>query len=393
MSINHITFYVAMSIVAYTYVGYPLLLYAIIRLKRLFNKKVRKTFRRDELPVLSLIVPCYNEADIIEKKIKNCLQLDYPEGKLELVFITDGSTDGTNETIKKYPEIKLYFEKERRGKNAAINRLIPQIKTPIIVFCDANTMLNQKALINIAKHYKDPNIGAVAGEKRVKSSTDDAAGSGEGAYWKYESKLKKWDSELNSIVGAAGELFSIRTELHEFVPAHVLIEDFRLSMNIAKKGYRVVYEPEAYATEQASASIEEERKRKVRISAGGLIEVAHFNGLLNFFKYGWLSFQYISHRMLRWTLAPLSLVIIFITNILLALKQPSGVFGLLLFLQLLFYLIAILGHLFRDKDIKLKGFFIPYYFLFMNLSVFQGLHRLINGKQSAIWEKAKRGKY
>jgi len=342
------------------------------------------------MPRLSLIVPCYNEEDIIEDKIKNSLKLKYPEDKLELVFITDGSTDATNSIIKNYPEIQLYFEPARKGKNAAINRLIPQINTPVIVFCDANTMLNEEALIKIARHYKDPNTGSVAGEKRVKSSTDDAAGSGEGAYWKYESKLKQWDSELNSIIGAAGELFSIRTELYEEVPEHVLIEDFRLSVNIAKKGYRVIYEPEAYATEQASASIEEESKRKVRISAGGLIEVAHFVGLLNFFKYGWLSFQYFSHRMLRWTLAPLALLVILTTNIILAIEQPLGLFGLVLVLQLGFYVLGFLGHLLREKDIKIKGFFIPYYFLFMNFSVFQGFIRLLKGKQSAIWDKAKR---
>lgn len=387
---TQLLFYSSLAIVAYTYIGYPIVLLLLVHIKRLTNNKNLPLYDFDEMPQLSLIVPCYNEEDIIEDKIKNSLELKYPKGKLELVFITDGSTDATNSIIKNYPEIQLHFEPARKGKNAAINRLIPQINTPVIVFCDANTMLNQEALIKIARHYKDPNTGSVAGEKRVKSSTEDAAGSGEGAYWKYESKLKQWDSELNSIVGAAGELFSIRTELYEEVPEHVLIEDFRLSVNIAKKGYRVIYEPEAFATEQASASIEEESKRKVRISAGGLIEVAHFIGLLNFFKYGWLSFQYFSHRMLRWTLAPLSLIIILVANIILAIEQPFGFFGLILVLQLGFYILGVLGHLLRQKDIKIKGFFIPYYFLFMNFSVFQGFIRLLKGKQSAIWDKAKR---
>ncbi|WP_221412594.1 glycosyltransferase family 2 protein, partial [Fulvivirga lutimaris] len=275
--------------------------------------------KEDQLHALTLVIPCYNEEDYIEEKIKNCLQLDYPTNKLTILFVTDGSDDNTNEIIKKHSEVELSYSPERRGKNAAVNRVIKTIKTPIVVFCDANTMLNKAALYNIARHYQDPKVGGVAGEKRVESTDESAAGT-EGAYWKYESKLKAWDSELNTVVGAAGELFSIRTDLYEEVPKNVIIEDFRLSMNIAKNGLKVVYEPEAYAVETASASIEEEYKRKVRISAGGLREVAYFMPLLNFFKYGMLSFQYISHRMFRWTFAPLSLIVVLVTNFLLALN-------------------------------------------------------------------------
>lgn len=344
----------------------------------------------EQLHDLTLVIPCYNEEDYIEEKIKNCLELNYPPNKLSILFVTDGSDDGTNEVIKKYPEVTLSYNPERRGKNAAVNRVIKTIKTPIVVFCDANTMLNKDALYNIARHYQNPKVGGVAGEKRVESADASAAGT-EGAYWKYESRLKTWDSELNTVVGAAGELFSIRTELYEEVPKNVLIEDFRLSMNIAKKGLKVVYEPDAYAVETASASIEEEYKRKVRISAGGLREVVYFMPLLNIFKYGMLSFQYVSHRMLRWTLAPLSLVIVLITNILLA-KDGNLFFISILIAQLVFYIISLIGHFLRGKDVKIKGFFIPYYFTFMNASVFMGLGRLIGDKQSVVWEKAQRMK-
>src|ERR1041384_871449 len=244
------------------------------------------------------------------------------------------------------------------------------VKTPLVVFCDANTILNKEALTLLVRHFKDPKVGAVAGEKRVmQSNAENAAGSGEGAYWKYESLLKKWDSQFGTVVGAAGELLAVRTELYEEVPAGVYIEDFRLSMNIAKSGYRVVYEPDAYAMETASASIQEERKRKVRISAGGLIEVGHFMGLLNFFKYGWLSFQYVSHRALRWTLAPLALLLLLVTNILLI---DYELFRIIFVLQVSFYIIAIVGYFLKDKKIPLKVLFVPYYFLFMNISVYQG---------------------
>lgn len=385
-------FWIGIALLFYTYIGYGIVLYVLIKIKRIFSPGKEISFTDEQLPALTLIIPCYNEEDYIEEKIKNSLALSYPKEKRTILFITDGSDDGTNDIIKQYDgQVKLEYKPERRGKNAAVNRVIPTIKTPVVVFCDANTALNENALKNIARHYLNEKVGAVAGEKRVKSEDGDAAGSGEGAYWKYESKLKSWDSELHTVVGAAGELFSIRTALYEPVPKNVIIEDFRLSMNIARAGYKVVYEPEAYAVESASASIEEEEKRKVRISAGGLREVAHFIDLLNFFKYGWLSFQYISHRMLRWTLAPLALPVVFITNLLLAL-EGEPIYLVLLSGQVLFYLLALLGFLLRHSKISFQKLFIPYYFYFMNFSVYKGLWRLIKGSQSVVWDKAKRAK-
>jgi poly-beta-1,6-N-acetyl-D-glucosamine synthase len=383
-----IVFWLSLFIIAYTYVGYPVLLFALVSIKK---KSINPTLSpKNELPEITLIVACYNEADILKKKIENTLELDYPVNKRTFYFVTDGSTDNSPDIIKQYPEIKLFHEDERKGKNAAVNRVIDQVTTPITIFSDANTFLNPLAIQLITRHYSNEKVGAVAGEKRVfQNKEDNAAGSGEGAYWKYESKLKAWDSELNTIVGAAGELFSLRTHLYEKVPAGVLIEDFRVSMNIAKKGYRVVYEPEAYAMETSSLSMEEENKRKKRISAGGLIEVWHFMDLLNIFQYGLLSFQYVSHRMLRWTLAPLGLPLALISNIYLAL-QGSTFYMSVLLLQLIFYLIAFLGYLLRNKKLRFGLLFVPYYFTFMNLSVYQGLLLLLRRRQTDVWEKAKR---
>ena len=385
-----IFFWIAFSFIAYTYIGYPIILGILVFIKRRLRYRPNIYYQNEELPEITLVVACFNEGDILQKKIENTLLLDYPIDKRKLYFVTDGSTDNSKEVIQQYPQITLFHEDGRKGKNAAVNRVMPFVKSTIVIFCDANTFLNKQALQRIARHYKNENVGAVAGEKRVSNSHEDsAASSGEGAYWKYESQLKKWDSELHTVVGAAGELFSTRTSLYEEVPKNVLIEDFRLSMNIAKKGYRVVYEPDAYAIESGSASMEEEHKRKVRISAGGLIEVWHFMGLLNFFKYGLLSFQYVSHRMLRWTLAPLSLLILLLTNIILAWSGTVFFIGALI-AQLAFYVVAMLGYLMRNKKIRFKILFVPYYFLFMNVSVYQGLVRLIKGKQSAVWDKAKR---
>ncbi len=378
-------FWASLGIVLYTYVGYPIILGILVKIRG--DRKV-SLYSDEELPGITLLVACYNEADILEQKIQNTARLDYPVDRKNYWFVTDGSTDSSPEIVRKHAGFEVFHENARKGKNAAVNRVMQMVKTPIVVFCDANTMLNREALKLLVRHFKDPKVGAVAGEKRVmQGDSENAAASGEGAYWKYESLLKKWDSQFNTVVGAAGELLAVRTELYEEVPPGVFIEDFRLSMNIAKAGYRVVYEPNAYAMETASASIAEEKKRKVRISAGGLIEVAHFVGLLNIFKYRWLSFQYVSHRMLRWTGAPLALLLLLITNVLL-LEYPF--FQITAVLQALFYSIAILGYFLKDKKIPLKILFVPYYFLFMNVSVYQGLARLMKGSQTAVWDKAKR---
>jgi poly-beta-1,6-N-acetyl-D-glucosamine synthase len=383
-------FWIALAIVVYTYLGYPLVLYALVKLKKSSPSVNAATEEKSDWPAVTLIVACYNEADILSKKIDNTLGLDYSPDKRHLFFVTDGSTDESGSIIQAYPELKYFHQDGRQGKNAAVNRVMKFVSTPITIFCDANTFLNKDALKLMVNHFREPAVGAVAGEKRVmQTGEENAANSGEGAYWKYESMLKRWDSQLHTVVGAAGELFAIRTELYEEVPPGVLIEDFRLSMNIAKKGHRVIYEPNAYAMETSSESMEEEHKRKVRISAGGLIEVWYFLDLLNIFKYGWLSFQYVSHRMLRWTLAPLSLLFILVSNFYLAITDGLFYQGVLL-IQLSFYATAFIGHALRNKKIKWRILFVPYYFVFMNLSVFQGLLRLLRGKQTAIWDKAKR---
>lgn len=381
-------FWIGILVVGYTYVGYGIIIYIFSKLKKRTN--VLNSAPDEQLPSVTLLVAAYNEADIIREKIKNTLELDYPENKLEIFFVTDGSTDRTPEIIKEYPAIQLFHSFERKGKIHAVNRVMKSVKTPIVIFCDANTDLNREAIKYIVRHYQDPTIGGVAGEKRILSKDkDNASGSGEGLYWKYESFLKKKDAEVYSIVGAAGELFSVRTELFEEPAENMIIEDFYLSMRITAKGYRFAYEPDAFAMETASASVKEEWKRKVRISAGGFQAMAKLSYLLNPFRYGILSFQYISHRVLRWTLAPLFLPIIFFTNAWLAF---SGIpfYQLTMVLQVFFYGLAFLGYLLRDKKIRIKGFFVPYYFAVMNLSVYFGLNRYLRGKQSVVWEKAKR---
>ena len=382
-------FWIGLGIIFYTYLGYGILLYIIVLLKRSFSSAKPQQYSFEELPGMTLIVACYNEADILDEKVKNTLDLQYPVEKLNLYFVTDGSNDNSVEVLKKYDRVVTFHDDTRAGKVAAVNRVMPHVKTPIVAYCDANTFLNPEALVHLARHYKDPKVGAVAGEKKIyQGDKEHAAGSGEGAYWKYESALKKLDSELHTVVGAAGELFSVRTELYEDVPGNIIIEDFFLSMRIVERGFRVVYEPDAYAMETSSASVKEEQKRKVRIAAGGIQSIVKLYGLLNVFKYGVVTFQYVSHRVLRWTLTPLLLPVVFVLNYLLLNLHP--VYLVLFIGQVLFYSISLLGYLLQGKKIKFKMLFIPYYFTFMNWSVYRGFLRYIGGKQSAVWEKAKR---
>ncbi|MCK5101993.1 MAG: glycosyltransferase family 2 protein, partial [Cyclobacteriaceae bacterium] len=295
-------FWICIFIIIYTYLGYGIVLLLLVTVKRLFkdNDAIISYYQ----PNVTLLIAAYNEENYIKEKIANSLSLDYPKDKIEFLFVTDGSDDATPEIIKKYPQIKLMHRPERQGKIMAVERAMSEVRREIVVFTDANTLINKEAINNIVQHFANERIGVVAGEKRIlNKEVDEAAGAGEGFYWRYESKLKKWDDELCSVMGAAGELFAIRTELFEPIPKDSLIEDFYMSFRIIQKGYKIAYEPEAYTLEEPSASVNEELKRKIRIAAGGIQSIVRLKELLNPFKYGIITFQYISHRVLRWTLA------------------------------------------------------------------------------------------
>lgn len=389
-------FIVCLLLLFYTYIGYGILLFMLVKIKQgsppLDAPTKQAQIREGYQPPVTVVIAAYNEADFIETKITDTLRQNYPPDKLHILAITDGSTDSTPEIVKKFEQVQLFHQPERRGKIAAVNRVMPLINTPIVIYTDANTLLNPDAVSNLTRHFANPNVGAVAGEKRIITPDAVAAsGAGEGLYWKYESALKKWDSELYSVVGAAGELFAIRTDLYEPPPPDTLIEDFYKTLRIAQKGYRVLYEPDAYAMETPSASVAEELKRKIRIAAGGLQAIYRLKPLLNPFKYGVLSFQYISHRVLRWTLAPLCLPILLLTNAYLVRTSGSIGWQVFLGLQVIFYLTALTGYLLEARKIRFKPFFVPYYFCMMNYAVYLGFWRIVTGRQSVLWERAKRG--
>lgn len=384
-----IVFWVLAAIIFYTYLGYGIVLFVMVKLKRVFRKSDKIMLNDNELPEVTLLVAAYNEQDYVHKKVENSMSLIYPKDKLRLVWVTDGSDDNTPELLKQYDNIQVLHKPERSGKIAAMNRAMKFVKTPIVVFSDANTMLGTESLIRIAQMFANPRVGCVSGEKRIFNTNAEAASAaGEGIYWKYESALKRWDAELYSAVGAAGELFAIRTELFSEVEPDTLLDDFIISLRVAMRGYKIDYDPEAYAQETASANVKEELKRKIRIAAGGIQSVVRLYPLLNIFKYKMLSFQYISHRVLRWTITPVALLLLLFVNIVLAFQ--SSFFAIVLLLQGLFYFSALLGWMLENRRLKVKLFFIPYYFYIMNYAVFMGFFRYIKRTQSVNWERAKR---
>lgn len=386
-----IVFWVSIFIILYSYLLYGGLVWILVKFQKLFSRR-KESPEAEFQPNVTLLIASYNEESVIRRKIENCLNLDYPHEKLTILFITDGSDDHSNEIIREYPQIKLLHEPERRGKVAAINRAMQFVKTPFVIFCDANTDLNSACVREIVKHYQNQDVGGVAGEKIVKEdgSNDSTSGAGEGLYWKYESFLKKLDSDFYTVVGAAGELFSIRTELFFDVPENVLLDDFIISLKIAERGYKIKYEPNAFAIEAPSFNIKEEQKRKVRIGAGGFQSILMLKSLLNVFKYPKLSFQYISHRVLRWAACPFLLPVILVLNIIIYAQTREAFYGMLFIGQIIFYLAASIGYLQALDNKKSKLFYVPFYFVFMNVCMYLGLVRFLKKKQSVLWEKAAR---
>lgn len=381
-------FWFLIALVFYTYLGYGLLLYLLVNIKRLFAKKVDY---KDYEPKVTLVIPAYNEEGFIRAKVQNSLELDYPKHKLRILFITDGSTDGTYDILKEMDGVEVIHKNIRAGKSAAENRAMRFVETPVVVFCDANTILNKECIRELVKHYQLDDVGAVAGEKKIISTdADSASGAGEGLYWKYESALKKLDSELYTVVGAAGELISFRTDLVEELQEDTILDDFMQSLKVCEKGFRVVYEPKAFATETASENVKEELKRKIRIAAGGWQSMARLSSILNPFTHFTLTFQYVSHRVLRWSVSAVALPFIFIINAFLAYQNPQGLYALIFVMQLSFYLMAAIGWVLESKNLRLKILFIPYYFLMMNYAVFAGFIRWAKRAQSATWERARR---
>ncbi|WP_192349424.1 glycosyltransferase family 2 protein [Algoriphagus sp. Y33] len=371
----------------YAYVGYGILLFFLVKIRG----GEKEMYPGGYFPSVSLVIPCYNEGEMLRDKLRNTLALLYPKERLEIICICDGSDDGSQYIPLEFEGVITMHSPERKGKLAAMKRAVARASGEILVFCDANTVLNPEAVSKLVLPYRNSKVGAVSGEKSIISEkTSDASTGGEGMYWKYESFLKKYDSYFYTLVGAAGELMSCRKELFLELPDNTILDDFMLSMKIAEGGYRVKYVPEASASEYASANIKEETKRKIRIAAGGWQSMFRLRKAINPFHDPLLAFQYISHRVLRWAIIPFVLVALFGLNHFLAIYRASLIWTVLLGMQYAFYLFALIGNMLQDKRAPFKGFFLPYYFCVMNYCAIMGFFRWVRDEQPATWERAVR---
>jgi cellulose synthase/poly-beta-1,6-N-acetylglucosamine synthase-like glycosyltransferase len=385
-----IIFWFLIASIIFIYGGYGLFLFLFITNKKKPDLDT-ELLKKEDPPTVSLIIAAYNEEDFIREKIENSMSLRYPENRLKIMVVSDGSTDQTTSIVKKFANVESLFQPERRGKIHAISRAMTKNNSDLTIFTDANCILNKNAIWNIVKHFEDKKVGAVSGEKRIRiNKTSKSNAHGEGLYWKIESFLKKIDYSFYSVVGAAGELFAIRTNLYEPIEEDSILDDFMITLNINIKGFRTAYAPDAYAIENASSKIEEEFKRKVRIASGGFQSVQRLFRRINPFLLPKFAFLFYVHRVSRWYFAPFALIGIFMTNLYLVINGDL-IYTILFLLQMLFYLLAYCGHVLRNyRQSIIKVSLVPYYFIFMHLAVLKGLWIYMRNQQSVKWERAKR---
>jgi cellulose synthase/poly-beta-1,6-N-acetylglucosamine synthase-like glycosyltransferase len=387
-----LVYWISIALIVYAYLGYPTLLLALASLHQVV-RDVRFAFRRGErrsslpegLPAVSLVFSAFNEEALIRQKMANCLALDYPNDRLEILVGCDGCSDRTVEMARSAspPHARIFDFRQRRGKPAVINELVSHANGEIIVFSDANTMLASNAVLRLVRSFSSPRVGCVCGELKFEPAPDGTPT--EGVYWRYEVLLKFLESRLNMMVGANGGLYAVRRSLFKPIPARGIIDDFLVSMAVRQQGYRLVYDPEATATEDAAASVGDEFYRRVRIGAGNFYALRYVWRLLSP-SAGLVSLALWSHKVLRW-LVPFALVTAFGAAVALA-AQPLYAASALAALALA--AMAATGY-YRERARSPMGpFGIPYYFLSMNLALALGLFRCLAGTQTSAWLRTPR---
>lgn len=379
--------WISVFLLLYTYLGYGLLLYLLP------GKKGNKPSppQEGDWPAVTILVPAYQEADSLPEKIRNTLSLEYPAGRLQILVVTDGDDDNTAAVMKQFPGVTWLHQSQREGKYAALRRGMQSVHTPLVVFTDANTLLPADALLHLIPHFNDPATGGVAGEKKISlSGTGNAVGTAEGWYWRYESFLKKRESDWQTVMGAAGELFAIRSSLFPVLPDSVILDDFMISLHLNGQGYRIAYEPRAFAAEPPSPTLREERKRKVRIAAGAFQAMGWLFREKALWRQPRLVFLYISRRLFRWVAGPLALLFLLLSTAWLSWQGAGWVYDGLLYAQLFFYLLALAGTTPFFRKRRNAWLFLPCYFVFMQGCLLQGGWRYLTRGQSVRWEKSVR---
>lgn len=382
-------FWVAFGLIFYSYFGYPLLL-VLLTLGRRAARTDDLADDRAELPVISLVITAYNEESVLGDKLTNSYALDYPPDKLQVIVVSDGSTDGTDAVAAGFAERDGFVflrQPHNAGKTEAQNAGVRAAIGDILVFSDANSMYAADALRQLVRPFADERVGCVCGELHYINPQRAAAGKGEGSYWRYEQFLKRRESLLGSLVGANGSIYAVRRELfEELEPA--IISDFIMPIRVRLRGHSVVYEPAATAEEEVAVGFGDELKRRRRIVARSLYGLWSEAGALNPFRHPLFFFQVVSHKVIRWLVPGLLLVMLAACAV--AVRSGHVVLQVLLAGQVLFYLLAALGALFPQGVGRLRLLYVPAYFCAINLGALLGVLAAVRGQRHTVWKPVAR---
>jgi biofilm PGA synthesis N-glycosyltransferase PgaC len=385
----------------YTYAGYPLLLgWLVLRQKKAplspapssESLEPALSDHSDVLtPHVSIIIPFHNEEAWVARKFDNTLSLDYPHDRMEIIAVSDGSTDLTAAVMDRYRDrIRIVAYSCRQGKPTALNRGVALAMGDVLVFTDANVLLDHKAIRALVAPYADPSVGGVSANVALEA-VHPAEPLGEGLYMKYERWLYALESQIHSMIGADGALFSIRRALFTPLAADTITDDFSLALGAIDRGKRVLYEPRARAVEGVVPDVASEFRRKVRMVAGGYQAIWRFRHLLSsaqVFRHPTFALQLISHKLLRW-MASLLLVMMLCGSAVVAGSTQSPLWVGFTALQSLFYLLAGAGWL-SPKIRRWPICYVPYYFCAVNLAATLGAWRYLRGRQAITWQKVSR---
>jgi cellulose synthase/poly-beta-1,6-N-acetylglucosamine synthase-like glycosyltransferase len=372
-------FAAALILLFYVYVGYPLVAWLRARLR----PRVRLT--ADIEPTISIVLVAYNEADRIQRRIENLLDLDYPRERIEILIGSDGSTDETVRLARGYRDraVSVHAFAERRGKPAVVNDLAGCARGDILVFADARQRFDREALRALVAPFADPTVGAVSGELVMSApAAGTAVGRGAGFYWRYEKFIRIHESRSGSTVGATGAIYAIRRSLFEPIPVDTILDDVLIPLTILRKGCAVLFERAAKAYDEASATARQEHIRKVRTIAGNFQLLARERWLLNPRRNPlWLATM--SHKVLRLAL-PVLHVALFWANLLLT---GDVIYDVLMAGQLTFYCAAISGHVFRHARRRPIVLAVPYAMCLMIGATVAGFIRFVMHRQAVTWER------
>lgn len=374
-------FWASAALIVYVYAGYPLLL-MIVRTLGGHRPIKSGTFQ----PVVTLIVSAYNEADIIGEKIANSLALDYPADKLEILVISDASSDGTDAIVEavKDPRVRLLRMPDRGGKTMGLNAAVREARGDVLVFSDANAMYAGDSLLALTRNFADPDVGAVVGESTY-SDAIAGADKDESLYWRYEVAIKRLESAIGSVVGGDGAIYSIRKSLYRPMRADAL-SDFVNPLQIVQSGHRCVYEPNAISIEKAAGDFDREFRRKVRIVNRAWRAMMSLKVLLNPVRHGFFAFEIFSHKVLRWLVAAFLVACLVAST---ALLREHWFYQIALGLQVTLYALAGLGHVMRRRNNLPRIIAVPYYFVMVNLASARGIMEAYLGKTYTTWTTAR----